>query len=209
MKQKEYLRWTIKENQKLLDLVTKQKNLNKLVNWKEIHNQFPNHTKQQLKSQYRNIQQVKPKLYHTWTEVDETILYLCVQNYGQDWSQISQSYFPNVSVESLRSKYNKYCKQRVYIHEVFQMLNTDDNSIISVSNQLLLDAKRHLDMFDNRIRLLRGIPLENPDDYDKYMGLNRLDLLEQKNAIILSEQYDILKLQKNMYTELRRRNLMK
>jgi len=74
------------------------------------------------------------------------------------------------------------------------MLNTDNVTIMNVNNQLLQDAKRHLDMFDNRIKLLNGLPLDEPDDYDKMMGLGKLDLLEYNNAVILSKQYDVLKL---------------
>ncbi|CAL5971344.1 Conserved_hypothetical protein [Hexamita inflata] len=206
--QKQYIRWTSEENFKLLEIVSIYKNNNKQANWEEIQVQFPNHTIQQLKSQYSNIKNAKPTLYHTWSEVDETILYLCVINYGQDWKTISQAYFPNVSESSLKSKYHKYSKERVLIHEVFRMLNTDDPAVMTVSNQLLTDAKRHLDIFDNRVKLIKGLPIDEPDEYDKKMGVDKLDLLEHKNAVILSNQYDILKLQKNMYNELNRRHLI-
>ncbi|CAL5990934.1 Myb-like_DNA-binding domain-containing protein [Hexamita inflata] len=207
--QKQYLRWTTQENQRLKFAVNVFKNNNKQANWEEIQVQFPNHTIQQLKSQYSNIKNAKPTLYHTWSEVDETILYLCVINYGQDWKTISQAYFPNVSESSLKSKYHKYCKQRVFIHEVFRMLNTDDPAVTTVSDQILQDAQRHLEIFDNRVKLLLGLPLDPPDDYDRRMGVDKLDLIEHNNAVILSKQYDILKLQKNMYAELNRRNLKK
>ncbi|CAL5971345.1 Myb-like_DNA-binding domain-containing protein [Hexamita inflata] len=206
--QKQYMRWTSKENQKLIDAVNLNKSNSKNANWSEVQLQFPNHTQQQLKSQYRNLKNAKPTLYHTWSEVDETILYLCVQNYGQDWELISQTYFPNVSVASLKSKYRKYCALRIFIHQVFQALNTDQD-VSNISTTLLLHTKRHLDMFDNRVKLLKGLPMDEPDDYDRFMGLNSLDVLERKNAAILAELYDVIKLQTNMYAELRKRGLMK
>ncbi|CAL5971342.1 Myb-like_DNA-binding domain-containing protein [Hexamita inflata] len=187
--QKQYIRWTSEENFKLLEIVSIYKNNNKQANWEEIQVQFPNHTIQQLKSQYSNIKNAKPTLYHTWSEVDETILYLCVINYGQDWVKIQQTNFQFVSKASLKSKWHKYIKEQSKIQYILELLKSGNPQIAEINSVLLNQTSRH-------IQLLYKILSDNSNQ----------DIIQQVNKLLIS--YDIQVILDNYKKELKRRNLM-
>ncbi|CAL5990913.1 Myb-like_DNA-binding domain-containing protein [Hexamita inflata] len=197
-RQNKYHRWTDDENAKLQFIISQNKQ-NNIIKWSEVVKHFPEYSLQQLKSQYSNRQQSKPSTYHIWSEHEIQILLLCVLNYGKNWQLIHEQYFPQISQRTIQSKWQVFNKELQEILNIMQQLQIGDlQSVQKYSNEMIRLARNHINLLNNRMKVMQGIPLNQPTNHDIQMGLDKLDNLEIKPLLDMMKYFNLEQLDEKM-----------
>ncbi|CAL5970863.1 Conserved_hypothetical protein [Hexamita inflata] len=119
---REYHQWTKEENEQLVQIVN-QFTVNNKINWDSVKVYYPTRTVTSIKSQYLNKLKLGTESYHKWTPEEQELLKQCVQTLGKNWTKIQQLHFPEVSPNSLHTKY-------------FTIMNKENKSLSKTASQI-------------------------------------------------------------------------